>query len=117
MAGQLLKTENVSIFTTRILCKMPHIGEAIPWHQDSMYWPLEPLKVVSFWLALDDVNDLNGGMKMVNFTGLPNVRNYNLPVVQDQEDTGANFFQHIPEHFIPDQFIVQQSLQRGQASF
>ena len=54
---------------------------------------------------------------MVNFTGLPNVRNYNLPVVQDQEDTGANFFQHIPEHFIPDQFIVQQSLQRGQASF
>ena len=24
--------------------------------QDSMYWPLEPLKVVSFWLALDDVN-------------------------------------------------------------
>ena len=24
--------------------------------QDSLYWPLEPLKVVSFWLALDDVN-------------------------------------------------------------
>ena len=53
---------------------------------------------------------------MVNFTGLPNVRNYNLPVVQDQEDTGSNFFQHIPEHYIPDQSIVQQSLQRGQAS-
>ena len=56
MAGQLLETKNVSIFTTRILCKMPHIGEAIPWHQDSKYWPLEPLKVASFWLALDDAN-------------------------------------------------------------
>ena len=56
MAAQLLDTEKVSIFTTRILCKMPYVGEAIPWHQDSMYWPLEPLKVVSFWLALDDVN-------------------------------------------------------------
>ena len=40
---------------------MPKVGISIPWHQDSMYWPLEPLKVVSFWLALDDVNILNGG--------------------------------------------------------
>ena len=62
IAAQLLNTKQVSIFTTRILCKMPKIGISIPWHQDSMYWPLEPLKVVSFWLALDDVNNLNGGM-------------------------------------------------------
>ena len=30
-------------------------------------------QVVSFWLALDNVSLENGGMKMVNFTGLPNV--------------------------------------------
>ena len=33
MAAQLLGTEKVTIFTTRILCKMPLIGESIPWHQ------------------------------------------------------------------------------------
>ena len=57
-----------------------------------MYWPLKPLKVVSFWLALDDVTLENGGMLMVNFSGFPKVRENNLPVVQDQEDTGSNFF-------------------------
>ena len=82
-----------------------------------MYWPLKPLKVVSFWLAIDDVTLDNGGMNMVNFTGLPKVRQNNLPVVQDQEDTGSNFFQYIPNELIPEESIVQHSLLRGQSSF
>merc|ERR1719244_401475 len=117
MAAQLLETTEISIFTTRILCKMPEVGAAVPWHQDSVYWPLQPLKVVSFWLALDNVTLENGGMKMVNFTGLPNIRGQNLPVIQDEEDTGPNFFQHIPAEHIPDSAIVHHSLERGQFSF
>ena len=35
IAGQLLKTDDVNIFTTRILCKMPKIGQSIPWHQEN----------------------------------------------------------------------------------
>jgi len=117
MASQLLDSKDISIFTTRILCKMPQVGAAIPWHQDSHYWPLEPLKVASFWLALDNVTLENGGMKMVNFSGLSNIRGQNLPVVQDEEDTGPNFFQHIPAEHIPDSSVVHHSLERGQASF
>ena len=117
MASQLLESKDVNIFTTRILCKMPKIGQKIPWHQDSLYWPLKPLKVVSFWLALDDVTIENGGMEMVNFTGMPKVRNWNLPVVQDQEDQGTNFFQHIPNNLIPKETIIHHSLKKGQASF
>ena len=29
----------------RILCKLPGKSIEIPWHQDSNYWPLEPMKV------------------------------------------------------------------------
>ena len=29
----------------RILCKLPGESIEIPWHQDSNYWPLEPMKV------------------------------------------------------------------------
>ena len=35
IAGQLLETNDVNIFTTRILCKMPQIGQSIPWHQEN----------------------------------------------------------------------------------
>ena len=59
---------------------------------------------------LDDVNIDNGGMRMVNFTGLPKVRKHNLPVVQDQEDSGPNFFQHIPDEYIPEEAIIQANL-------
>ena len=42
IASKLLKTSDLSIFTSRILCKMPFQGKEIKWHQDSLYWPLEP---------------------------------------------------------------------------
>ena len=49
-------------------------------------------------------------MKMVNFTV---IRRSNLPVVQLEEDSGSNFFQHIPEEYIPGNYVVQHSLLKG----
>ena len=66
------------------------------------------LTFVNEWDSKD-----NGGMKMINFTGLPKIRENNLPVIQDEEDSGPNFFQHIPEKYIPDGAVVQHSLLRG----
>ena len=42
VASKLLGTNNVSVFTSRILCKLPGHGKEIPWHQDALYWPLQP---------------------------------------------------------------------------
>ena len=47
---------------------------------------------------------------MVNFTV---IRRSNLPVVQLEEDSGSNFFQHIPEEYIPGNYVVQHSLLKG----
>ena len=41
VASKLLSTNNVSVFTSRILCKLPGNGKEIPWHQDALYWPLQ----------------------------------------------------------------------------
>ena len=54
IASKLLETSDLSVFTSRILCKMPHEGKEIKWHQDALYWPLQPpnenLKGISaFW--------------------------------------------------------------------
>ena len=66
IAAQLLgTTAGVRVFATRFLCKEPAAeegGEAgpggalVPWHMDAHYWNLAPLKVVSVWLALDDID-------------------------------------------------------------
>ena len=117
MAGQLLGVVDVDIFTTRILCKPPRVGVEVPWHQDSAYWPLQPLSVASFWLALDDVTPDNGGMRMVNFTGMPEVRGSNLEMVKEEEDGGSNFFQHIRGGVIRQEAIVAHRLRRGESSF
>ena len=52
-------------------------------------------------------------MKMVNFSGLPSIRRSNLPVEQIDEDSGQNFFQHIPEEYIPENSVFQHSLLQG----
>jgi ectoine hydroxylase-related dioxygenase (phytanoyl-CoA dioxygenase family) len=37
----------------------------VGWHQDSYYWPMAPHNSVTVWLAFDDVDAGNGGMKLL----------------------------------------------------
>ena len=37
----------------------------VGWHQDSYYWPMAPNNSVTVWLAFDDVDEVNGGMKLI----------------------------------------------------
>lgn len=85
IARRLLRTDDVSVFTSRILCKPPKTGKEIVWHQDSNYWPLVPPggkdiapRVASVWLALDDVDATNGGMDVLGFTAQPESRDRNV---------------------------------------
>lgn len=45
--------------------KPPHSTGTVPWHQDAYYWPLSPCNTVTAWLAFDDVDEVNGGMKII----------------------------------------------------
>lgn len=56
---------DIALFNTRILSKSAGTKNAIPWHQDAVYWPLEPCEAISFWLAVDSVNEENGAMKVI----------------------------------------------------
>lgn len=83
-AKNLLGTEDIAVFTSRILCKLPGTGKEIPWHQDSNYWPLAPPgkkefdpQVASVWLALDDVDDANGPMDVLPFPAQPESKGRN----------------------------------------
>lgn len=51
---------NIKLASNQLTFK--HSGDSNPydWHQDNGYGPLFPETAISCWLALDEVNDLNG---------------------------------------------------------
>jgi len=56
---------DIALFASHYICKPPKTGQAVLWHQDGAYWPLEPMKVVTLWLAVNEVTPENGCMRVV----------------------------------------------------
>tara|TARA_Y100000588_G_scaffold22702_1_gene22895 strand:+ start:4078 stop:4935 length:858 start_codon:yes stop_codon:yes gene_type:complete len=56
---------NLVCTMTHYFCKMPGDPKQVSWHQDASYWPLTPSKVVTVWLAIDDVDSEMGPMQVV----------------------------------------------------
>jgi len=72
----------------------------VPWHQDGGYWPLEPMEVVSLWLAVSDSTGANGCLKLVPGshttrlmdmvpTNRDEVLPLEIPVAVDEQDVVA----------------------------
>lgn len=60
LLGPTLILRNSSCFI-----KMPGDGKRVSWHQDASYWPISPSKVVSAWLAIDDVDSENAPLQII----------------------------------------------------
>lgn len=56
---------NIALFASHYIAKQPYDGQAVLWHQDGGFWPLEPMEVVTFWLALDDTTPENGCLRLI----------------------------------------------------
>jgi ectoine hydroxylase-related dioxygenase (phytanoyl-CoA dioxygenase family) len=56
---------NIVLFSTHIICKAKGDGLEVPWHQDAIYWPLEPMEVITLWLAIDEPTPENGCMRVL----------------------------------------------------
>ncbi len=59
---------NIVLWSSHFISKDPFIGRATPWHEDSTYWTgrLDRYdKLVTVWLALDDVDTGNGCMQVI----------------------------------------------------
>lgn len=56
---------NIALFASHYICKPPFDGQPVLWHQDGSYWPLDPMEVVTLWLAVDDSLPENGCMRVV----------------------------------------------------
>jgi non-haem Fe2+, alpha-ketoglutarate-dependent halogenase len=56
---------NIVSIMTHFFSKEPGDDKQVIWHQDASYWPLTPSKVVTVWLAIDDVEEANGAMQFI----------------------------------------------------
>jgi len=56
---------SIALFASHYICKPPHSGQPVLWHQDAAYWPLEPMEVVTLWLAVDPSTPENGCVRVV----------------------------------------------------
>jgi hypothetical protein len=58
---------DIALFSSHFICKPAGTGKRVPWHEDSGYWRgrLDPMEVVTVWLAIDPSTLANGCMRVI----------------------------------------------------
>lgn len=56
---------DIALFASHYIAKPPSDGQAVLWHQDGSYWPIEPMEVVTAWLAINPSTPTNGCMRVI----------------------------------------------------
>lgn len=56
---------NIKIYGDQLLMKPPFYGIEKPYHQDSAYWSIRPMALVTCWLALDEATVENGCLHFI----------------------------------------------------
>ncbi len=61
----LLACDEIVLFQDVLICKPPGTGQAVQWHQDYSYWPLDSAAGVTLWIALDRADPDNGCLRYI----------------------------------------------------
>jgi hypothetical protein len=56
---------DLALFATHYISKPPFSGLPVLWHQDGVQWPLDPVEVVTLWLAVDRSTVENGCLRVI----------------------------------------------------
>ena len=58
---------DIALWSSHFISKPPSVGKRVPWHEDSAYWGkvLDPMEVVTVWLAIDPSTPANGCMRII----------------------------------------------------
>jgi phytanoyl-CoA hydroxylase len=69
---------DIKLFGSQCFMKPPG-GIEKPYHQDSAYFPIEPMSLVTCWIALDDVTEHNGCMWVIAGSHLGQLHDHDQP--------------------------------------
>lgn len=102
---------DIALFASHYIAKPPGDGQPVLWHQDGSYWPLEPMQVVTLWLALDDSTPENGCMRV-----LPRTQHLDLQKMQRRTDVANVLSSGIAETFVDESEALDICLRAGDVS-
>lgn len=102
---------NIALFASHYVAKPPHDGQAVLWHQDGSYWPLEPMEVISLWLAVDPSTPENGCVRVV-----PGSRSIGLQSVSERSDVANVLGSSMDDTLVDESAAVDLVLQPGDVS-
>lgn len=102
---------NIALFGSHYICKPPRDGQAVLWHQDGSYWPLEPMEVVTLWVALDDSTPENGCMRVI-----PGTQYMDLQELKKRTDVANVLESGMDESLVDESKAVDVVLRAGDVS-
>ncbi len=73
---RLMNNPRVYLHRDVVMMKPARVGREKPWHQDSVYWPWQPMALISAMTALDDAEPENGCMQVIPGTHREAVQHY-----------------------------------------
>ncbi|MBF8191113.1 phytanoyl-CoA dioxygenase family protein [Nonomuraea sp. K274] len=79
--AELFVGPDIALFASHYISKPPFSGMPVLWHQDGAYWPLEPMRVVTLWLAVDEATPENGCLRVI-----PGSHSENLHELRQRDD-------------------------------
>ena len=102
---------DIALFASHYIAKPPFKGQAVLWHQDGSYWPLEPMEVITFWLAVDDSTPENGCLRVI-----PGTHRLALQEMQERIDVDSVLESEIDASFVDESQAVDLVLHPGDIS-
>lgn len=102
---------NIALFASHYIAKPPFSGQAVLWHQDGSYWPLEPMEVITLWLAADDTSPENGCMRVI-----PNTHHVELQGLQERKDVDNVLGSSMADDLVDESKAVDILLKAGDVS-
>ncbi len=102
---------NIALFASHYISKPPFDGLPVLWHQDGSYWPLEPMEVVTLWLAVDQSTPENGCMRVI-----PGTQNMALQKMQARTDVRNVLSSEIDPALVDESKAVDLVLEPGDVS-
>lgn len=102
---------NIALFASHYISKPPYDGQPVLWHQDGSYWPLDPMEVVTLWLAVDDSLPENGCMRVI-----PGTQTMDLKEMKARKDIANVLSSGIDSEFVDEAKAVDFILKAGGVS-
>lgn len=105
---------DIALYAPHYIAKPPGDGKPVLWHQDGYYWPLEPMEVMTVWLAATASTRENGCMRIL--PGTQNMRLLSRREMVDVDEEKYVLNSQVHPSLIDDSDVVDLELEAGDVS-